>query len=506
MVWCQGVADFEIAHIEAVLNFRQSQSGGRKRGTFTGLHVKTRARQSVAMTFLSCRFLFRHFVGSSRAALTHAQTAWLKSIVARQPLVLKASEFKHLFEEGPTEAIYNNTPVRALGQSQQGELLQEWARRVLQEKNPQFAFSDPEPGVCHNGSRRALHCAPYDFLMEGRRVEVKSARLSWDSYCQRWCTRFLNVKLPYRERTEAVFDDLFLVIMSPEGLHLIKHDGITGVGANGRATEVHGHRIQVSGKRANSLWNDALAQILQKLLDLGGCNLIAEGSFEALGFSKSLLAGEASQSSRAMANAGIPRHAMSCSKWGKQIQAMGFAIDQILNPHQEFALTMEGPLTCTQKRGTSNAPADWVRGLRRVELKSSGMRWDQGSRRWQCRFYCIKPGYFDELWLAICNPIGIHFYRAQDSASVDFGKSGAATEHRGLRKVVSARCHQDNQLEALETIGAKLISQGFEVIAIVIWDHQGSLPHQSEGAKVVRGCIGALGDKVTANFPFGAGH
>ena len=458
------------------------------------------------MTFLPCRFLFRHFVGSSRAALTRAQTAWLKGIVARQPLVLKASEFKHLFEEGPSEAIYNNTPVRALGQQRQGELLQEWARRVLQEKNPQFAFSDPEPGVCHNGRRRALHCAPYDFLMQGRRVEVKSARLSWDSYCQRWYARFINVKLACGERTDALFDDLYLVMMSPKGLHLIKHDGITGVSTNGRATEVYGHKIQISSTRANRFWNDALTEIMQKLLDLGGCNLIAEGSFDELGFSKGLLTSEGAQSSRAMAAASIPLHAMSSSKRGKQIQAMGFAIDQILSPHQEFALTVEGPLTCTQKRGTSNAPADWVRGLRRVELKSSGMKWEQQSRRWQCQFCCIKPGYFDELWLAICNPIGIHFYRAQDPEGVDFCKSGATTEHRGRRKVVSARCHQDNQLEALETIGAKLISQGFEVIAIVIWDHQVSPPRQTEGAKMVRGCIEALGHEVKANFPFDPGH
>ena len=467
------------------------------------------------MTFLPHRLLFRHF-SSTRAAIIHAQTTWSKCnflrtsctqrfAAVRAPLLLKASEFQHLFEEGPTEAIYSNTPARDLHQSRQGEVLQEWARRVLQEQNPKLAFSDPEPGVCQNGSKRPLHCAPYDFLMEGRRVEVKSSRLSWDSYSRQWYARFVNVKLPYRERTEAVFDDLYLVMMSPKGLQLIKHDSITGLSTNGRATEVHGHKIQVRGTRVNSCWEDSLAEIERKLLVQGNCSLVAGESFHELGVSKRLLTSGRPQSSRDPATACNPRCAMSSSKWGKQIQAMGFAIDQIWNPHQEFSLTVEGAVTSTQKRGTSNACADWVRGSRRVELKSSGMRWEQQSRRWRCQFCCIKPYHFDELWLAICNPSGIHFYRSEYPECVDLCKSGAATEHRGLGKIVNGRCHQDNPLEALETIGAKLISQGFEMIAIVMWDDKGSLPRQSEGAKQLPS-LGRLEMGVRRSFPFDRGH
>ena len=56
----------------------------------------------------------------SRAGLNHAVASWSRwkfvrwsspqlPVVERKPLVLKASEFQHLFEEGLTEKVYANT-------------------------------------------------------------------------------------------------------------------------------------------------------------------------------------------------------------------------------------------------------------------------------------------------------------------------------------------------------------------------------------------------------------
>ena len=272
------------------------------------------------MTFLPSRFLFRRVV-SNRAVLIPAQTAWSKYNILRTvctqllpavaaPLLLKASEFQHLFQEGPTEAIYNNTPVRALGQQQQGELLQEWARRVLQEKNPQLAFSDPEPGIRQNGSRRPAHQSPYDFLMEGRRVEVKSARMVWEAANRCWMVRFRDIKLQ-----SFAFDDLYLVLFSPEGLYLIKHDFTTGTSADGKLTHVRGHSIAVYGSRANTCWEEALQLLLQKLCEDGSCSLIATEPFSGPGFRSTLFGREPEHSehySRGQAALnGIPMSNMS---------------------------------------------------------------------------------------------------------------------------------------------------------------------------------------------------
>ena len=59
--------------------------------------------------------------------------------VERRPLLLKATEFQHFFEEGPTEQVYANTPVAGLGQYQQGKMVEEWAKGVLQKQNPAVA-------------------------------------------------------------------------------------------------------------------------------------------------------------------------------------------------------------------------------------------------------------------------------------------------------------------------------------------------------------------------------
>ena len=58
-----------------------------------------------------------------------------------------------------------------------------------------------------------------------------------------WYVRFARVKLAYEGRLKAAFDDLYLVIVSPKGFCLIKHD-IVRVGAQGKATAVSGHMIK----------------------------------------------------------------------------------------------------------------------------------------------------------------------------------------------------------------------------------------------------------------------
>ena len=66
--------------------------------------------------------------------------------LARRVLVLPASEFEHLFEAGRTELAYAGTPLGSLTQHEQGTRCQEWAKKVLQEQNPEAEILDPEPG------------------------------------------------------------------------------------------------------------------------------------------------------------------------------------------------------------------------------------------------------------------------------------------------------------------------------------------------------------------------
>ena len=62
-------------------------------------------------------------VRRTSSGLTRASCRELP-VFEQRPLVLKASEFQHLFEQGQTEKAYAHTPVRCLSQPQQGQLLQ----------------------------------------------------------------------------------------------------------------------------------------------------------------------------------------------------------------------------------------------------------------------------------------------------------------------------------------------------------------------------------------------
>ena len=258
-------------------------------------HISALLRSSErwpSMAFLPCHLLR---ACTSKTVRSHATAPWSRwtlvrascshrPVVERKPVVLRASTFQHLFELGPTEKVYTNTPLSGLGQTQQGKMLQEWARKVLQEKNPKAEVLDAERGTCRNGRRRGSNMTSCDFLLDGRKVEVKSARMAWSPTEGRWSVNFFGVKLAYGERSKPAFDDLYLVIMSPKGLHLIKHDLVTGVSTHGKATAVGGHLIVVRGRTGTDCWTGALKEILWKLCERGGCSVVVEQPLSKLHF------------------------------------------------------------------------------------------------------------------------------------------------------------------------------------------------------------------------------
>ena len=389
-------------------------------------------------------------------------------VVERKPLVLKASEFQHFFEEGPTEKVYAGTPMSGLGQNQQGKAVQEWARKALQEKNPEAEILDPQLGTCCNGMTRGRNMALYDFLMDGRRVEVKSARMAWSSHYG-WYVRFAGIKLAHAQRPECAFDDLYLVILSPDGLHLVKHDLVTGVGTQGESTQVSGHAIRVYGSRGRNCWEDALDEIMEKLCQRGGCSMVYEQPFSQLDFNE-IATRQLSPGQKAMA--GSPMSSMSSGKRGNRIQEIGLAVDRRLHPHGDFSFAKG---SC----GRSNAPADWVRCADRVELKTCALTFNRSKNRWLCLFQCIKPDLFDELWLAICTLTGIHYYRSKRGNSLALCNAGARTKIHGHNLILCGPTGELDPLGALNTIQAKMISRGCELVVIVEWEE--GVMHQLSG-------------------------
>ena len=393
--------------------------------------------------------------------------------MARRVLVLPSSEFEHLFQEGPTELAYAGTPAGRIKKNEQGRIGKAWAKKVLQEQNPKSEILEPEPGTCSEGRRRrGSYQAEYDFVLDGRKVEVKGARMTWvsTSYGGYWRLTFKAVKLPYGERARAAFDDLYLVIMSPEGIHLIKHDLVTGVSTCGKSTEVDGHVIKVCGSRRTHCWEDAFGEMLEKLCVRGGCRVVDEQPFSELKLEE-ILSNRVSPGEAAVA--GLPMSSMSGEKRGKRIQEIGLAIDRRLHPRSDF--------TCVKGNCYANAPVDWVRDTSGVKLKSCRLNFHRSKSCWKCVFQCIKLDLFDELWLAIYTSIGIHYYQCKSCESLGFQKAGVATKVRGHNLPFRGPRGELDPLAALKTIQTKMLSSGCDLVAIVEWEKGGSMPHASSG-------------------------
>ena len=120
-----------------------------------------------------------------------------------------------------------------------------------------------------------------------------------------------------------------------------------------------------------------------------------------------------------------------------------------------------------------------VRGTVRVELKSCGLSFDQGHRRWFCRFRRIKQNLFDELWLALYSSIGIHYYRSKCGNSLGFINDGVRTKLQGHTLEFSGPQGELDAMGAFEVIKAKIASAGCEMVAIVEWEKGMPIPHAS---------------------------
>ena len=118
-----------------------------------------------------------------------------------------------------------------------------------------------------SGMMRSQHTASVDWIRDGKRVEVKSAQLSFNKSCQSWLCSFFGIK-------HDCFDELLLAIYSPRGLDVFKHDGFFGLSTIGIATDTSGKSIQV---RAPSGELDPIRalQFIEAKLEANNCPCIA---------------------------------------------------------------------------------------------------------------------------------------------------------------------------------------------------------------------------------------
>ena len=378
----------------------------------------------------------------------------LSPLITRQFLTLGASEFKHIWaDQGRTAEIYNNNhPLATMDPPRRSMVLEDWARKMLEETGTNCKIQDPAPGKCIDGRRRAVNNAEYDFLLNRRRVEVKSSQLQWQDGRRDWKVYFYGLKF-------GAFDDLYLVIFSPQWLDLIKHDLTTGIGRPGLLRELSSSGIQIYG---NGQWPEALDTILAKLCQGGKSAHLCRKGIDDCKQVKQLCDRHYGYTSQFYCE--VPLASMSPAVRGLRVEKIVLEVDGLIHANSTFAEPGPEDAIDGKRRGKHRASYDWIRDGKRIEVKHSQLRFEKRGRSWCCTFHGVKRSCFDELLLVIYSPRGLDVFKHDGSYALS--TAGVSTERICLRAGTRAL----DWLSALQTVEAKLEANGCPRIAQILWD------------------------------------
>ena len=372
---------------------------------------------------------------------------------ARQFLTLSASEFKHIWaDKGKTAEIYNNNhPLAIMNPARRCMVLEDWARMMLEEREANCLVQDPIPGKRIDGTRRGVYHAEYDFLVNGRRVEIKSSQLRWNATKGIWNVLFGGVKF-------GDFDDLYLVMFSPQWVDLIKHDMTTGISMSGPLRECsRGNEIRILGK---AQWPEALDSIRVKLCEGGNSLHVGRTSIDDSAFN-TLCDRHYGYTSQFYCE--DPLAWSSPQLRGLRVEKIVMEVDRLIHANSTFAEPGPEDSIDGKRRGRNMASYDWTRDGKRIEVKHSQLRFDENRRSWYCTFRGVKRSCFDELLLVIYSPRGLDIFKHDGSYALS---NRGASEEIWLRAGTRAL----DWPSALQAIEAKLESNGCPRIAQILWD------------------------------------
>ena len=306
-------------------------------------------------------------------------------------------------------------------------------------------IEDPIPGKRIDGTKRGVCQAEYDFLSNGRRVEIKSSQLKWDTGDETWNVYFGGVRF-------GAFDDLYLVIFSPQWVDLIKHDLTTGISMSGPFSQSRGSGIKICGK---AQWPEALDAILAKLCEGGNSLLVGRASTDDSAI-KTLCDHHHGYSNQFYCD--YPLASSSPQLRGLRVEKIVMEVDRRIHANSTFAEPGLEYRIDGRRRGKGNASYDWIRDGKRIEVKHSQLSFVENRRFWYCTFRKVESTCFDELLLAIYSPRGLDVFKHNRSYALS---NSGASEEISLRAGTRAL----DWLSALQAIEAKLQSNGCPRIA-----------------------------------------
>eukprot|EP00933_Yihiella_yeosuensis_P069531 TRINITY_DN7617_c0_g1_i3.p1 TRINITY_DN7617_c0_g1~~TRINITY_DN7617_c0_g1_i3.p1 ORF type:complete len:414 (-),score=37.51 TRINITY_DN7617_c0_g1_i3:198-1439(-) len=377
-------------------------------------------------------------------------------------LVVPAIEVKQFLSQKPNYMdIYGDHALARMSGTRRGKILENVVRSAISKCDPNVVIEDPDLGQTVNGVCRGQAQAEYDWKSDGRRVECKSAMLTWREGQRRWGFTMSSVKLPLeRFRDHAIFDELMLALFTPRGIYVYAHDMRFGVTASGKVTASRGHNIHFRAP-CHSSWSDALDRILNGLdSPHNSCQHVLH-----IPLSDACLQDELQKELVCDVFQGKPLADMSASQRGRVIQGVVLHVDKLMNASSCFKPAIRGICINGAARPQHCAPYDWIRDGLRIECKSAKLLFIASSQSWKFSFCGVKLCSFDELLLALYTPIGIYVYR--HDLKLGLSKTGVALQSAGYQIKIQSHSNTPDWKSALLDILAKLDSSGCDRLALV---------------------------------------
>ena len=185
--------------------------------------------------------------------------------------------FTDALEKHPAASAYVGTPFSTSSREELEMAMVELAARLDQSRHPDSLFEPPRTFTKREKERMEIPSERHDWQRDKQRVVVKTASLSYVRSQRFWIAQWLDIKLAVggaRDPKDVPFDELQLVLRTPEGIYLIKHDKFFAVVDQGWNTPKVGHQVVLYGPKRQRHWQPALETMIDKI-ERSGARILA---------------------------------------------------------------------------------------------------------------------------------------------------------------------------------------------------------------------------------------
>jgi hypothetical protein len=310
------------------------------------------------------------------------------------------------------EYAKRGTPLAGKSTALRGAIAEVVVKKVLIEMGKDVRA--PDASDCVNGQARRKGNERYDLLVDGAKVEVKNARMTFGPLRQMWMLQFAGVKKSDHQKLILCFEGF-------DGMRVYDW-GDKGYGTNGQSEEASGGKVQVCASCSQPDALAAHAQLVAKMEEKGNTLL------KFVPYDDPTYADVWAMKTRTdKYYEGVPLAALSPAARGGVLEAVvrTFVATCLGRAVADAPVTQNvaGGLRCKQ-----STTYDFLDDGARAEVKSSMMGWDKTLERFQLHFTNVKPDEHDVLYLAWMTPRGVHVFEHDGKAGLStHGKATAAT-------------------------------------------------------------------------------